>query len=320
MIKYWPNRQSIQLNLAVANLFVQTYQKFSYKLSNRTRICLPIDILDTYIKKQLFLDILIELEILILDIIELNLDIQNIKQLNNKILHDIVTKAMKNFLHELKYRNKYNLIYFYSSYNKLFFAEHKILIQDLLTYLIFGANAIDKTVFPFYKLKTPFNYVQILLENAIIQIGNTIAFNLLENFKSIQAISKFLILNNLCNYNYTSIRSISRFRNNLISYNIANLYLYHPQNIYCCKYQIWLLSSKGIFYKYIHIDRSSEYLKLSKIQLWIVLYLEIQDFIVPKINTLIIILGRFIVYILVEIIGKGFQLCFKSMIQKINQN
>lgn len=319
MINYWPNRQSIHLNLAVANLFVQTYQKFSYKLSNKTRICLPIDILDTYIKKQLFIDILIELETLVLDLIELNLDTKNIKQLNNKILHDIVTKAMKNFLNKMKHKSDYNIIYFYSSYNKLFFAEHKILIQDLLTYLIFGANAIDKTIFPFYKLKTPFNHVQLLLENAIIEIGNIITFNLLENFKSIQAISKFLIVNNLCNYRQTSIRSISNFRNNLINYHFINLYLYYPQNIYCCKYPIWLLSSKGIFFKYIHIDRSSEYLKLSKIQLCIILYLEIQDFVVPKINTLIIILGKFIVYILVEIIGKGFQLCFKSIIKRINQ-
>ena len=36
MITYWPNKQSIKLNLAVANLFVQTYQKFSQPLINKT--------------------------------------------------------------------------------------------------------------------------------------------------------------------------------------------------------------------------------------------------------------------------------------------
>lgn len=320
MTKYWPNRQSINLNLAVANLFVQTYQKFSDKLSNKTRISLPIDILDTYVKKQLFIDILIELEILIIDLIELNLDIENIKKLNNKILHDIVSKAMKNFINKLEHKKDCHLIYFYSSYNQLFFAEHKILIQDLLIYLVFGSNAIDAITFPFYKLKTPFNHVRILLENAIIQIGNIITFNLLENFPSIQAISKFLIINNLCKHNNISIRSVSNFRNNLVSYNWANQYIYYPQNIYCSKYKIWLLSSKGILYKYIYINRSSEYLKLSKIQLSLILYLELQDFIIPKMNTLIIIFGKFIVYISVKIIGKGFQLCFRSLVQRINHN
>nr|YP_010728868.1 hypothetical protein P6G75_pgp105 [Lithothamnion corallioides]WEA77132.1 hypothetical protein [Lithothamnion corallioides] len=320
MTKYWPNRQSIHLNLSVANLFVQTYQRFSDKLSNKTRINLPIDILNIYIKKQLFIDILIELEILVIDLIELNLDIDNIKNLNNKILHDIVTKTMKNFINKLQHKKDAHLIYFYSSYNQLFFAEHKILIQDLLIYLVFGSNAIDAITFPFYKLKTPFNHVRILLENAIIQISNLIIFNLLENFPSIQATSQFLIRNNLCSDHNTSIRSISKFRNNLISYNWANQYIYYPQQIYCSKYKIWLLSSKGIFYKYIYINRSSEYLKLSKIQLSLILYLELQDFIIPKINSLIIILGKFIVYISIKIIGKGFQLCFRSIIQRIPQN
>nr|AYR05956.1 hypothetical protein [Lithothamnion sp.] len=320
MTKYWPNRQSINLNLAVANLFVQTYHRFSNKLSNKTRINLPIDILDKYVKKQLFIDILIELEILVIDLIELNFSIENIHNMNHKILHDIVTKTMKNFINKLQYKKDYHLIYFYSSYNQLFFAEHKILIQDLLIYLVFGSNAIDTTTFPFYKLKTPFNHVRILLENAIIQISNLIIFNLLENFTSIEATSKFLTTNNLCNNYNISIRSISKLRNNLVSYNWINQYIYYPQNIYCSKYRIWLLSSRGILHKHIYINRSSEYLKLSKIQLSIILYLELQDFILPKINTLIIVLGKFIVYILVKIIGKGFQLCFRSLIQRIQQN
>lgn len=320
MTKYWPNRQSINLNLAVANLFIQTYQRFSYVLSNKTQINLPIDILNIYIKQQLFIDILTELEILVIDIVELNLKVSDIKNLNHKILYNIVYKAMNNFITHLKYPYDRHIINSYSSYNKLHFHEHSILIENLLIYLIFGANAIDKKTFQFYKLKTPFNHVRLLLENAIIQIGNLVTFNLLENFQSIQATSEFLIINNICTYNHASIRELSRFRNNLVSYSWINQYIYYPQNIYCCRHKIWLLSSKGIFYKYIYINRSSEYLRLSKRQLSTILYLELQDFIIPKINTLIVILGRFIMYISVQIVGKGFQLCFKNIIHKINHN
>jgi len=70
MIIYWPNKQSLNLNLAVANLFIQTYKKFSLNLHNQTVKNLPVDILKTIIKKKLFQEILIELEILILDIIK----------------------------------------------------------------------------------------------------------------------------------------------------------------------------------------------------------------------------------------------------------
>jgi len=84
MIIYWPNEQSLDLNLAVANLFIETYKKFSLNLQNQTVKNLPIDILKNIIKKKLFEEILIELEILILDIIELNLNIKQIKELNNQ--------------------------------------------------------------------------------------------------------------------------------------------------------------------------------------------------------------------------------------------
>nr|YP_009660532.1 conserved hypothetical plastid protein [Corallina chilensis]QCS25480.1 conserved hypothetical plastid protein [Corallina chilensis] len=320
MIIYWPNAQSIDLNLAVAELFVQTYQKFSGSLYNHTNTNLPIDVLDQYAKKQLLIETLIELEVLILDITEINLNPNNIKQLNDKIMYDIIDKTMSSFINKLAFKQKNCIVNYYSNYNQLFFNEHKTLIYYLLLYLIFGSNAIDKNKFPFYNLKTPFNHVKLLFENAIIQISNIIAFNLLENYSSIKAIYEFLTLNNICNKKYKSIRLLSNFRNNLINYNWINKYIYYPQNIYCSNYQILFVSSQKIIYKNIYINRISDYLKLSKIQLVSVLYLEIQDFVVPKINNLIILLGKLIIYILGELISKSIKICSTAVIQKINEN
>nr|YP_007878147.1 conserved hypothetical plastid protein [Calliarthron tuberculosum]AGA63758.1 conserved hypothetical plastid protein [Calliarthron tuberculosum] len=320
MTIYWPNKQSINLNLAVAKLFVQTYQKFSGSLSNNTNTYLPIDILDKYAKKQLLIETLIELEVLILDITEINLNTKNLQQLNNKIIYDVVNKVISNFVNKLKHQEKRYHLNYYNNYNQLFFNEHKILIHSLLIYLIFGSNSIDKHRFPFYNLKTPFNHVKILFENTIMQISNIIAFNLLENCSSMKNVYEFLTINNICNPTYKSIRLLSNFRNNLINYNWINKYIYYPQNIYCSNYQILLLSSNGIIYRNIYINRISDYLKLSKIQLISILYLEIQDFIIPKINNLIILLGKLIIYILGELISKSIKICSTAVIQKINEN
>jgi len=320
MIIYWPNQQSLKLNLAVANLFIQTYKKFSLNLNNQTIKNLPLDILKNIIKKKLFEEILIELEILILDIIELNLNPKQIKELNNQILFNLINKVMKKFINRLKIKEVNNRINFYSQHNQLFFHEHSKIIENLLVYIIFGSHTLNYKFFAFHKSKTPIYHVKCLLENSIIQISNFIIFNFLENYQSIDNISSFLITKDICNLKYKSIRDISNFRNNIISNNLINIYIYYPQNIYCNKYEIWLFSSKGLIYKYIYCNRAQDYIKLSNLQISSIIYLELQDFILPKINNCIILLGRLMIYILIEIISKSFKIFLSKIIIKFNTN
>ena len=320
MITYWPNKQSRHLNLAVAKIFIQTYKKFSGPLNNKTQNYIPTDILNHHAKKQLFIEILIQLEILILDITEINLDIISIQQLTNKIIYDIINKTIYNFIHKLDHKtiqpfSKYSHL---KHYNQLFFNEHQSLIYNLIIYLVFGSNSIDQNKFTFHYFKTPFNYVQLLLENTIVQISNIITFNLLENHQSIKTSYEFFILNYICQVNYKSIRSISNFKNNLANYHWINKYIHYPQNIYCSNYQLSIFSTQGIICKNIYFNRTSNYIKLSKFQLLSILYLEIQDFIKPKINKTIIFLGKIIIYILSELISKSIQICSRTIIQKIN--
>lgn len=320
MIIYWPNKQSLNLNLAVANLFIQTYKKFSLNLHNQTLKNLPVDILKNIIKKKLFQEILIELEILILDIIELNLNIKQIKELNNQILFNLINRVMKKFIDKLKIKEINNKVNFYSEYNKLFFHDHSTILEYLLIYLIFGSNTLNIQIFAFNKSKTPVYHVKCLLENLIIQISNLIVFNFLENYESTDNISSFLITKDICSLKYKSIREISTFRNNIISNNLINIYLYYPQNIYCNKYKLWLFSSKGLIYKYIYCNRTKDYIKLSNIQISSIIYLELQDFILPKINNCIISIGRLMIYILIEIISKSFKIFLSKIIIKLNTN
>lgn len=318
MIIYWPNKQSIELNLAVANLFVQTYKKFSQPISNSTKTYLPIDILNTSIKKVLFIEILIELEILVLDLTEINLSIENMKKLNNRIIFDLINKIIKNFLQRFHHKQVFPFIYFYSDYNKLFLSEHSTLIYQLLLYLIFGSSVVQQNFFAFHKLKTPFNHVQLLFENIIIQISNIVIFNLLESYDSIKNLSEFLTNNNICHQQYRSIRTISKFRNNLISYFWLHSYIHYPYSVYCSYYKIWFFSAIGMIYKHIYINRISDYVKLSKKQLFFILYLEMQDFILPKINYAIILLGQLITYTIGELVNQIFQICSQLIIHKIN--
>lgn len=314
---YWPNKQSLQLNLEVSDLFIQTYNKFFINLKNKTQQKLPSDIFTASIKRSIFLNILIELEIILLDIIELNLTRSNINKINHHLLYNLINKIIYKFIKKNETKNQENNINLQYQYNQFFFYENIQIFKNLLIYLIFGSQYIELHTFKFRCAQTPKYHVKVLFENLIIQTSNIIIFNILE-----QDLSQLSTFSSFSDYQmpYKSIRSISNFQNNLLSSNWINTYIYYPQNIYCNQYQAWLLSSHGLIFKYIYINRYYEYLRLSTSQMLIVTYIELQDFILPKLNLFIILLGKLIIYILLEIINKSIKILINQIIIKINRN
>ena len=317
---YWPNQQSLHLNLEVANLFIQTYKKLSISLNNRTNQVLPTDILDNYVKQKLLTSILIELEIIILDIIELNLSKKDIKKLFSKIIYNLIYRTIKKIIHSEQISDINPPYQFNCNYNKLFFEDTQYIAENLFIYLIFGANYIENTIFQFETQKTPLYHVKNLFENFIIQISNAVIFNFLQNNKSINNIYKLMIDKNLCDKQYRSIRNISKFQNNLYSYNWLNKYIFFPQNVYCNQCKVWLLSSKGLIYKYIYSNRYLNYIKLSESQISSIIYLELQDYLIPKINYLIQLLGKLIIYLVLDIIRKITQIVLSQIIIRLNKS
>lgn len=323
MIKYWPHRQSIELNHEVALLFAQTKNKFaSNLLENTTNDLLSIDIIDNHNKSKIFHCVLKELEILILDIIELDLNIENIKLLNHKMLYDLIEKTLLQFISNDKilkevFQFKKNI-----SYNSdITFFEHKLLLENVLIYLVFGSNYIQDKIFAFDNLKTPQKHVSILLENLVIQTSNFALIQIIEETYSLSELISFLIDNNLCNSSYLSIRSIALFRNNLIIQNLKYRYINQPRAIYGARYKVWLLGFNGLICKYIYTSRLEDLPKLSKPKLIFIILIELQDIILPKLEQLLLILGKIILYVLINIVGTSIVFLIRTIISGLqNKN
>ena len=314
---YWPNQPSLQLNLEVAQLFIQTYHKFFSKVKNRSNHRLNIDILESSIKRKVFLYTLVELEVIILDIIELDLTSIDVQKLSSKILYDLISKiTIKLYPHKSLKEQLLDLNAKYS-YSKFYFYENHHLAKFLLIYLIFGSSNISNNIFKFNTNRTPVFHVKILFENFIIQISNIIVFNFLENNKN----KKDLIFyyDKKYSLNNKSIRAVYNFQNNLFTYHLLNAYLHCPQDIYCGRYKTWLFSSKGLVYKYVSANRYLDYLKLPSRLIISIIYLELQDFIVPKINFLITLFGKLIIYITIEIMSKSIQIILHQIIIRVNK-
>lgn len=290
MIKYWPSQQSIKLNNAIVELFLVTEEKFNHHLINQTNHYLYIDILNTQNKSILFKKILHEFKNLLLNLVEININQQQLNYLNNKIFFIFIkTTAIKLRLNKCS-KNEHQAIEIKNSF----------LIKELITYLIFGSGTINLNTFSFDPVYTPYKHVQILFENFIIQVANIIIKRNIEELSNFSAISNFLKEDNKFNQIYTSNRSIILFFNNLKLQDIIDLYIYRTKSLYNEREQIWLISSSGIITKYIYVSKTEKLKNLNQGQTIFLFWLELKDLIIPKIEKVIIQIGKYIIYFIVN--------------------
>lgn len=303
MTQYWPYEQSEDLNNQVAFLFASTKKKLYHNLSNITPQYLYIDILDNQNKYLFFLITLEEIELLLLEIIAFNITYKDLKKINYQLLCNLTQKITNKIINRYKsikiifIKNKIN----YYKQSLLQF-DHQLLLGNLLTYLLFGSKNIDSYLFEFHNQYTPKAHITILLENCIIQITNLVIKSLFDEINSLPEFIMFLNKNNLCDQNYISIRSLISLKNNIIWQNFINEYINTPKIIYNSRYAVWLISTNGLINKYIYTSRIVDIKKLNKSQSLFLLIIEIQDLFIPKIEKIIIILGKIILYIFINVI------------------
>nr|YP_009314235.1 Hypothetical protein ycf55 [Liagora harveyana]SCW22489.1 Hypothetical protein ycf55 [Liagora harveyana] len=315
MITYWPGQQGTQLNQQVSCLFKKIYIKLNYNLYNKTSQILSIDIVDAHIKKELFKVILLELEILILDIIELDVTVSDLELLNKRILVDLINKSLSNFQQILNIEISSEQISASSKsmFYKRLILEHRLLLQNLLVYLIFGSFDDGTKTYIFPDNKIPIQHVEILLDNLIIQVADLIFYLIINADGSMIDLFYFLKVNKICRNTYASARSIATFKNNLVWNNYLCYYFQQPRIIYNNRYQVWIFSTKGLHCQYIYAYREDDLEFLEGLQVLIIVLLELQDFILPKIQSIFVLIGRVWIYIFRYAITNSFKIILKSI-------
>jgi Protein of unknown function (DUF3685) len=306
MIKYWPSLQSINLNVQVVSLFETAYLKLNRNLYNSTSRILSIDILNFKIKRELFRIILFEIEVLVLDIIELDLTVEELKILTKKIIVDLFNKSIDSFETCIQFANNNK-----PDYSDLY--DQYLLVEHLLMYLIFGGSSPESSNSVLFDSNVPLQYVEILLDNVIIYIADKIFFYYIIKQFSLSSLLLFLLSNRLCNDTYISIRSLAAFKNNLIWQNWTSYYITQPTIAYSSRCQVWFFAEHGLECRYIYLLRKDNFKQLSKLQAMIIIYLEVQDFIFPKIRNICLLLSKILVYTLSYFLEKLCQLFSRSI-------
>ncbi|WP_299489694.1 DUF3685 domain-containing protein [Acaryochloris sp. IP29b_bin.137] len=186
------------------------------------------------------------------------------------------------------------------------------LVTELLEHLLFQAplrvdNTLSAVGSPEAMLQT-----EALLSNIIVNIANGVLQPLLNRFATNEAIKQSFYDRTLI-----STRDIERFRNALSNhYRIRRLFK-EPTEIFESQYGLIVFSEAGLQKIAVYGSRDQELQKLQGIRFFVTLALEARDAIAPPLQATFTFLGRGVVYILTQVIGRGLGLIGRGILQGV---
>ncbi len=188
-------------------------------------------------------------------------------------------------------------------------------VEELLSQILFNSNlTIDDRAYPAGSGEA-IARAELILENLIVQVANGVIQPLLNQFSEVETIKLIFYDQQLI-----SARDITRFRNELSwKYRLFS-YFYEPKLIFESTHQLYVFSETGIRSTSVYASRITELQTLTGIRYFTTLGLELQDTISPRLQTITRFLGKGLIYILTQIIGRGIGLVGKGILQGIGNS
>ena len=266
------SEESEMFSKTIAKIFLRVHSKIRLNdcLINNTNTYLSIDILGANSKKILLQKILLEIEQVILMLIASESDFEIF--LESRL--DFITKLIFNIIQKLTANCKKENVSFYSSFYKndsivSYTIKECCFILNMALYLIrdhFVSVSLSKTNTFMFSYNQLCDLLEALLDTLVIRVSHCISYLILNSGVSTNV-----------NRSYSK-RELISFRNNLSKEFYIEKYLYKPKAEHENKYRLWVITPKGILYRYIKTFSFAE--KESSNRIFKIL-LEIIDFFIP---------------------------------------
>lgn len=300
-------------------LFANTLEKLQLSLQNLTRTTLEIDILREEKQRELLYLILRKVENILDELRFSQVQPQQLAEMQRLILRDLWQAAITDFFgkYSTLQVGKETLEIANIMLQDVAVVQTEILAKipltnDLFSYLLFETPLVIDNAS--YAVSSPevMARAEIILQNLLVQIANAVVQPLLNRFGDVE-----LIKQNFYDRSLISTREIERFRNNLSWKYRLSSYVGEPQAIFESRYQMLVLTGRGIAKISIYAPRREELAQLSGIQLAVTLALETRDAIAPRLRAVVAFLGNGVVYILTQVVGRAIGLIGRGILQGI---
>lgn len=301
-------------------------EKLSLPLTNQTNTPLEIDILKPVKKQELFLIVLKQFETLLDELRFSQVMRSQLSLRRSQLLQDLWQNAITDFLG--KYRtlpsgiqNGLDATSATAIVPQLLEEAPIIssailsrvpLFVELVDHLLFHSDlVIDQQVYPVGSSEAILQ-CEAILGNLVLQVSNAVIQPLINRFSAVDELRR-----DFFDRRWLSTREIERFRNALSWKYRVQQWVMEPTDIFESQYRLLVFSEVGLQYRTLYAARDPELKTLSGVPLIVTLALETRDAIAPPLQAAATFLGRGVVFVLTQIIGRSIGLVGRGVLQGV---
>jgi hypothetical protein len=303
---------SISITEGTEDLFIRLQYKLRLSLKNNGNWLLGTDVLRTDKRSQLFKIVALNIETKFLTLLK-----SDFKYFDERtILFALIKMSTEDFLVQC--------------YSLNFHLNKKIFSRSLyLQFLLENSNILIRLPFSsvlkletenFYSIFDPIysqasdKFLEALFDNLIVEISHCVMQIIITEFSFINHIRQILYKSN-----FLSLRNIERFKNNLVWQTRLKYYINYPKNLYNSQYGIWVIRSTGIYYRTIYANRSEKLLTLRKTALLTITLIELQDFLISRVDEFFYLVGDRLRYTVTTVFGQFVGLFWRGIIEGLKK-
>ena len=298
-------------------LFIRLYTRLNLSLDNNTNFLLGTDLLRYEVKQNLFKHAISTVEVCFLDMLQKKQQVVSVAQ-SRLILADLIVRVGEVFLNSqygIKIKLDASKLHRSSNtYLQTLYDDADILVALPFSSLLNNKSQIFRSIFtPVYEIASV-ALIESLFENLIIALTSGVIIIISTEFSLVPNIRQ-----NLYKSNFLSIRNIEQFKNKLAWQNRLKQYVIRPKNLYNSEYSLFVIRTDGIYSRPIYANRMNELLELNSVALFVVNYIELQDFIVARSNGTLLLVGKGTQYFFTSVVGRAIGLIWKGVLDGLKK-
>lgn len=189
-------------------------------------------------------------------------------------------------------------------------SQPPLFIADLLQYLVqVTPLTIDQVN---YRPESPEAQARagLFLDHLVIDLANQVMAFLLNQYAEVESVKL-----ELYRRDFMATREIAQFRNELSWCDRQATLFLEPIAIFESRYRLWHLEAGQIRLHTLYAPRLEELRSLEGIPWLVTITLELRDTLTPRIRAAVALLGKGVVYLLTQVVGRGLGLIGRGIVQ-----
>ncbi|BAY52433.1 putative two-component response regulator [Thermostichus vulcanus NIES-2134] len=312
-----PVRPQIEI---ISQLVDRCLQRMQSDLLNLTSQPLELEVLILPQRRELLYTILRQWDLLVRTLQATPPSIEFLHQRGNPLLQDLWEQSLREFFRPYRFAlgSDADLI-------EELLTERETVVSVYLKRIPFVAEMLAHLLVqqPLTLHQQTYRYgtaaaleiLDALLDHWLLTVANGIVYPLLN-----RCCYSAVIQQTFFQPQYISTREIERFRNALSWHYRWQCWVKEPQNIFESRLVLLRLTERGIQELALTVPRQRELMQLEGIPYALTLALEARDALAPPVRAVVAWVGKGVVYLLTQVIGRGLGLIGRGILQGIGQS